>query len=38
MDKIRNRSKILNDLEQSGKIKIVGAIYDVETGIVDFLE
>jgi carbonic anhydrase len=35
---IRERSPILKDLEQSGKIKIVGALYDMDTGVVTFQE
>ncbi|MEO3408410.1 carbonic anhydrase family protein [Mucilaginibacter sp. CAU 1740] len=35
---IRSRSSILNDMEKSGEIKIVGAIYDMNTGKVDFLD
>lgn len=31
---IRNRSKIINELERDGKVKVVGAIYDVATGEV----
>lgn len=38
IDQLRNSSKILHDLEKSGEIKIVGAIYDVETGVVTFLD
>jgi len=35
---IRQRSKILKDMEQKGEIKIVGAIYDMATGKVTFME
>jgi carbonic anhydrase len=35
---IRARSRLLKDLENQGKIKIVGATYDMDTGIVDFFE
>ena len=38
MDRIRNESDIIKDLEASGAIKIVGGMYDVESGIVDFYE
>lgn len=38
IDQLRNSSKILHDLEKSDEIKIVGAIYDVETGVVTFLD
>ncbi len=34
---IRKRSKVLAQLEQEGKIKIVGAIYDLKTGKVTLL-
>jgi carbonic anhydrase len=33
---IRRRSTVLADLETSGAIKIVGAMYDLETGLVEF--
>ncbi|HAY35055.1 MAG TPA: carbonic anhydrase family protein [Ignavibacteria bacterium] len=35
---IRKRSGILSELEKENKIKIVGGIYDVETGKVTFLD
>ena len=35
---IRRISPLLRDLEQKGQIKIVGALYDVSTGRVRFLE
>ena len=35
---IRKESQVLADLEQSGAIKIVGAIYDMQTGIVTLLD
>ena len=34
---IRRRSPILSDMENENKIKIIGGMYDVETGIVKFL-
>lgn len=34
---VREKSSILADLEKEGKIKIVGAIYNVENGEVTFL-
>jgi carbonic anhydrase len=34
---IRQRSEILADLEKKGALKIVGAIYDINTGAVTFL-
>ena len=33
---IRKRSSVLADLESSGAIKMVGAMYNLETGVVDF--
>jgi carbonic anhydrase len=38
MDDIRKRSPILKEMEDQGQIKIVGALYDMKTGRVDFLE
>jgi carbonic anhydrase len=38
IDAIRSRSSILANLEKQGRIHIVGAMYDVNTGAVDFLE
>lgn len=35
---IRKRSKILNDLEKSGKLRIIGAMYDITTGEVLFYD
>jgi carbonic anhydrase len=37
LDNIRRRSPILGDLEKKGSIKVVGAMYDVATGKVDFV-
>lgn len=34
---IRNQSEVLKEMEDSGEIRIVGAMYDMKTGIVDFL-
>jgi carbonic anhydrase len=36
IQQIRSRSKILFDLENRNEINIVGGLYDVETGIVEF--
>jgi carbonic anhydrase len=36
--KIKEKSSILNELEQSGQIKIVGGLYDLDTGQVTFYE
>lgn len=38
IDRIRKESSIIAGLEQEGKIKIVGGIYDVETGKVEFFD
>lgn len=37
MAQIRSRSPVLKDMEDKGEIKIVGAMYDIETGKVMFL-
>ena len=36
MENIHRRSAVLEDLESSGAIKIVGAMYNLETGLVEF--
>ena len=38
IDQIREGSDILKELEETGQLKIVGGIYDMDTGKVDFLE
>ena len=38
MDNIRKRSPIIAELEQTGDVKIVGAIYDMHTGVVHALD
>ncbi|TFF37097.1 carbonic anhydrase family protein [Mucilaginibacter psychrotolerans] len=38
IDRIRRESPIVAALEQEGSIKIVGGLYDVETGLVTFFE
>ncbi|PRY07422.1 carbonic anhydrase [Pontibacter ummariensis] len=38
LDRIRKESPILADMEKNGEIKIVGGMYDVETGQVTFYE
>ncbi|WMI68734.1 carbonic anhydrase family protein [Mangrovimonas sp. YM274] len=38
IDRIRKESPILDDMERSGDIKIIGAMYDVNTGAVTFYE
>lgn len=37
IQEIRNQSPILREMEANGEIKIVGAIYDMDSGQVDFL-
>lgn len=36
MDDIRKNSEILNKLEKEGKVKIVGSMYNLNGGVVDF--
>jgi len=36
--KIKEESTMINELEETGKVKIVGAMYDIETGKVSFYE
>ena len=36
IDNIRNQSPVLKEMEDEGKIKIVGAMYDIKTGVVNF--
>jgi carbonic anhydrase len=38
IERIRRESPIIAELEQEGTIKIVGGLYDVETGIVNIFE
>ncbi|WP_147677663.1 carbonic anhydrase family protein [Algibacter pacificus] len=38
IDRIHAESPILTEMEQSGAIKIIGAMYDVNTGAVKFYE
>ena len=37
VDQIRAQSEILRDLEAAGKIKIVGSMYDLKSGAIEFL-
>ena len=37
LDNIRRRSPILADLEKKGSVQIAGAMYDITTGMVEFL-
>ena len=36
IDRIRKESPILSEMENHGEIEIVGALYDVSTGVVEF--
>lgn len=36
IERIHNESPILHDMDRNGEIKIVGAMYDVNSGSVDF--
>ncbi|MBA2249206.1 MAG: carbonic anhydrase [Chitinophagaceae bacterium] len=38
VEKIKERSSILNDMENSQEIKIIGGLHDIETGQVIFYE
>ena len=38
IEQIRTKSPILKEMEDSGQIKIVGAVYDMETGVVEYLD
>jgi len=38
VNEIRQKSPILKEMEGNGEIKIVGGIYNMESGVVDFLE
>ncbi len=38
MADIRERSPIMKELEDQGQLKIAGALYDMKTGAVDFLD
>ena len=38
VEEIRKNSPILKEMEDNGEIKIVGAVYHIETGKVDFME
>jgi len=38
IDEIRKQSPILKEMEQKGEIKIVGGVYHMKTGKVDFIE
>jgi carbonic anhydrase len=36
--KIREQSPVLHEMESSGSIKIIGAMYNLETGAAEFFE
>jgi len=38
MENIRQKSPIVAELETAGKVKIVGALYNLQTGTVDYLD
>lgn len=38
VESVRNESPTLAQLEREGKIKIVGGVFDIHTGIVEFKE
>lgn len=38
MDEIRKNSEIIRNLEQEGKVKIVGSMYNLNGGVVEFLK
>jgi carbonic anhydrase len=38
IEKIRSESPILKEMEEKGEIQIVGAVYDMDDGSVDFLK
>jgi carbonic anhydrase len=38
IENVRERSRILTEMEQNGEIKIVGGMYNISTGAVDFYE
>jgi carbonic anhydrase len=37
MAEIRSRSAVIAELETTGAVKIAGAMYSLETAVVDFL-
>ena len=38
VQQVKERSPMLQEMEQSGKIKIIGGLYDLDTGIVTFYQ
>ncbi len=38
LDRIRKESDVLSEMQNNGEIKIIGAMYDINTGAVNFYE
>ena len=38
IEDIRKRSQVVADLEKKGQVKIVGALYDMTSGTVSFID
>ena len=38
IDDIRRDSPLLKEMEDNGEIRIVGGLYDMDTGLVSFLQ
>jgi carbonic anhydrase len=38
IEDIRKRSPVIDKLEQEGKVKIAGALYDMKTGAITFID
>lgn len=38
MNEVRENSPILREMEDNGEIKIIGGVYDMDSGAVDFIE
>ena len=38
IERIRKESPMIAELEKTGKVKIIGGLYDLETGVVNFYE
>lgn len=38
LENIRERSRILAEMEKNGEIMVIGALYDISTGAVDFYD
>jgi carbonic anhydrase len=36
--KIRQESPIMREMEEKGEIKIIGGVYDLDTGKINFIE